>query len=268
MTGDRCPLAAALGRWLAPLALCLAPAAAGAETLVVSRQDCQRLVRHVPAADVAYQPGVDVQGRPVAPADLGGGLDLGLPESYSFDVEIQPLAYAARRRIATERAALAAEQAANSAARQQLDVEAAALAERDATIQAELETASALIIELTGGPNETNPATLAMRTARLDALRTNTLAGPDYVDLQEGLARNRQAQALNQGEAASLAQRRAALDAEAADIAARGLEATTMTVGRVTIDVVTGQASFNGRPLQSDEQAALAAKCREVLGQR
>lgn len=34
---------------------------------------CQALVQYTPSADVAYQPGVDVQGKPVAPADLPGG---------------------------------------------------------------------------------------------------------------------------------------------------------------------------------------------------
>lgn len=39
---------------------------------VVDLSLCQRLTRHVPAADVEYRPGVDVHGRPVAPADLPG----------------------------------------------------------------------------------------------------------------------------------------------------------------------------------------------------
>lgn len=33
---------------------------------------CQTLSRHRPSADVEYKPGVDVKGRPVAPADLPG----------------------------------------------------------------------------------------------------------------------------------------------------------------------------------------------------
>lgn len=40
---------------------------------------CQRLTKHTPSADVAYQAGVDVHGKPVAPPDLssdGGGIDL------------------------------------------------------------------------------------------------------------------------------------------------------------------------------------------------
>nr|WP_255635432.1 hypothetical protein [Azospirillum sp. 412522] len=39
---------------------------------VVDLSLCRRLTRHVPAADVEYRPGVDVRGRPVAPADLPG----------------------------------------------------------------------------------------------------------------------------------------------------------------------------------------------------
>lgn len=40
--------------------------------LVVDPRACQVLERHVPDASVAYRPGVDVNGRAVAPADLPG----------------------------------------------------------------------------------------------------------------------------------------------------------------------------------------------------
>lgn len=43
---------------------------------------CQALVKHVPDADVAYQPGVDVHGKPVVPADL--------PDSSRFQLQ-QPI---------------------------------------------------------------------------------------------------------------------------------------------------------------------------------
>jgi hypothetical protein len=46
-----------------PLLILAAPAAA-------APAGCRELLRHIPAADVAYRPGVDVRGRPVAPADL------------------------------------------------------------------------------------------------------------------------------------------------------------------------------------------------------
>ena len=54
----------------------------------ISRQDCQYLVQHQPAPDVAYQPGVDVHGRAVAPADLGGGSQIQLPETIYIPIEV------------------------------------------------------------------------------------------------------------------------------------------------------------------------------------
>lgn len=40
------------------------------EALAVEKMICQQLYVHTPSADVAYKPGVDVEGKPVAPADL------------------------------------------------------------------------------------------------------------------------------------------------------------------------------------------------------
>ena len=66
-------------------------------TVYVTRSDCQQLVRHHPAPDVAYQPGTDVHGKYVAPADLPGS-DAGklVPDSLHFDVTVNPMAYAGR----------------------------------------------------------------------------------------------------------------------------------------------------------------------------
>ena len=55
------------------------------EAIVITEADCRLLVRHVPAADVAYEPGVDVRGNAVAPADLGAP-EISLPEEISIDV--------------------------------------------------------------------------------------------------------------------------------------------------------------------------------------
>ncbi|MBI3420396.1 MAG: hypothetical protein HY053_09710 [Proteobacteria bacterium] len=41
-----------------------------AAELRIDPKVCQLLTKHVPDADVTYRPGVDVQGRKVAPADL------------------------------------------------------------------------------------------------------------------------------------------------------------------------------------------------------
>jgi len=69
------------------------------EHVTVSGQDCVRLVNrspanHVPAPDVAYKAGVDVHGRPVAPADLpGSGGTYKPPETVEFDYTVNPTAY-------------------------------------------------------------------------------------------------------------------------------------------------------------------------------
>ena len=48
------------------------PAPAGTVEAAITERDCRALVAHRPNDDVAYQPGRDVHGRPVAPADLPG----------------------------------------------------------------------------------------------------------------------------------------------------------------------------------------------------
>jgi hypothetical protein len=72
---------------LAVLTLAATISAAQAE-IAVSRKDCERLVRHEPGPDVAYQPGVDVHGNPVAPADLGGGMQIELPDVIYIPIEV------------------------------------------------------------------------------------------------------------------------------------------------------------------------------------
>lgn len=62
---------------------------AEAETVTISIEECRKLVRHQPSADVAYQPGVDVHGRPVAPADLGSGANVAIPEEVEILVEVE-----------------------------------------------------------------------------------------------------------------------------------------------------------------------------------
>ena len=39
-------------------------------TVQIGDADCKRLVRHVPSGDVAFKPGIDVRGNPVAGATL------------------------------------------------------------------------------------------------------------------------------------------------------------------------------------------------------
>lgn len=80
------------GRLIRVAAIAVFAATAGvsldarASTITVQATDCQRLVRHQPSADVAYKPGVDVNGNPVAPADLPGSVTIKTPTEITFNV--------------------------------------------------------------------------------------------------------------------------------------------------------------------------------------
>ena len=54
--------------------------------LIISDEVCRALVAHEPAADVAYQPGVDVLGRPVVAADLPGAIRFDAPEDFVIPI--------------------------------------------------------------------------------------------------------------------------------------------------------------------------------------
>lgn len=70
------------------IALLVAVAAPAAADVAISERDCERLVKHEPAPDVTYQPGVDVHGRPVASADLNGGNQIELPDVIYIPIEV------------------------------------------------------------------------------------------------------------------------------------------------------------------------------------
>lgn len=56
--------------------------------IIISKNDCARLVQHQPSPDVAYKPGVDVNGRAVAPADLPGSVQIAVPEDIAIDLTV------------------------------------------------------------------------------------------------------------------------------------------------------------------------------------
>ncbi len=73
--------------WSPPPAESSSAAPAHKPAIIMDRAVCRYLPRHVPAADVEYRPGVDIQGRPIAPADLPGGTPL-LPEVIEVAVTV------------------------------------------------------------------------------------------------------------------------------------------------------------------------------------
>jgi len=66
----------------------------GGRTVTVSQADCLKLTKHVPSADVAYKPGVDVRGRAVAPAEIGDGHSgdghsIMPPKNFTVDITVR-----------------------------------------------------------------------------------------------------------------------------------------------------------------------------------
>lgn len=87
----------------AGLALAQQNAAGGSGPLVITitKTDCSRLIQHQASADVAYKPGVDVRGKPVASADADPAraefAKKLIPEVMEFPVTINPMNYGARK---------------------------------------------------------------------------------------------------------------------------------------------------------------------------
>ena len=67
--------------------LCASSAVAQeAPPVMVSAQDCQRIVKHTPRDDVTYKPGVDVYGNPVVPADTAAVTPFKVPDIITMDL--------------------------------------------------------------------------------------------------------------------------------------------------------------------------------------
>ncbi len=67
----------------------LAPVVGRGETITVTAETCAALATYEPAPDVEYQPGVDVNGAPVAPADLGGTPRIEVPRDISVSITVE-----------------------------------------------------------------------------------------------------------------------------------------------------------------------------------
>ena len=76
---------------------------------VISQADCRALATYQPGAGGVkgpdYQPGVDVNGHAVAPADLPGGSTYQLPAKVEFNIAINPISYGTRNANGTQNTA-------------------------------------------------------------------------------------------------------------------------------------------------------------------
>jgi len=74
------PLTLALMISVSPAAFAKDATDGKSENVAVEKLICEQLYMHKPAADVAYQPGVDVNGNPVVPADVPSQAQVMAPE--------------------------------------------------------------------------------------------------------------------------------------------------------------------------------------------
>jgi len=148
------------------------------QSAAVTKTDCQALTTYHAPKGVEYQPGVDVNGHYVAPADVPGGFSYNLPEKVEFDIKINPIDYGQRNRL-----------------QQQIAAAQARLAQ---------------------DPNDT------ASQAQLSSL---------------------------QGQLASLTGK---------------YDNTAVPVGHVVVNTRTGEATLDGKPMQSSQEQYLADLCRKA----
>ncbi len=194
--------------------LLAAPAAAG-QVVTVTVHDCRRVVAHVASADVDYRPGVDVRGRKVAPADVGGGPPIILPDEIAFDITVELRNFLGGPE-ADSRAASAAVTAADEAAAAAVTAESAAVAAEAAAAAAQplSETAAAA-----AAADPTNAAlAAAAATAAADAASVATPAAAARA-------------AADAADAAVIAEDKAAAAQQAADSAAAAGAAAVTAAG-------------------------------------
>lgn len=261
--------------------------------IVITKLDCSRLIRHVPAADVAYKPGVDAKGRAVAPADIpGSGADAIpnlLPDVLEFPVTINPIGYGARNQAQREKAAAAQGQAETSQAKKAAQAQIATLTTQKTALTTK---ATTLATEKTALQTEytTATATLATLQAEVDS-GTRVPSDRTYIKAKWAVPEKQQAvtakqaeidanaaqltsvnnsiatqQAIVDGAPDKTAQYEAAenaADAKLAALSAKGLDSTTMKVGTVRYDMTKGTFTFNDQPLGGAEQEELARACQK-----
>ncbi|HEY1722310.1 MAG TPA: hypothetical protein VGG27_13790 [Magnetospirillaceae bacterium] len=263
------------------------------DAVSVTKKDCQALATYRPTKGVKsadYQPGVDVNGHQVAPADLSGGFQYNLPEKVEFDVRVNPVQYGARnaaeaqvsqtsQAINKNAASLAAAQTKSTQLTQQLATLQATqttLNTQQSNYTAQISAATTQITAATGGSSPTT-SQLATRDAEVSAATAQITGSSGYQSVQSQIAAN----------TASINSTNAAITANNATISAAPTTAsslqtqlttaqgqvaattgkydnTSMSVGHVVVNTRTGEATMDGKPLQGGQDTYLADLCRKA----
>lgn len=276
---------------IAALGLCVLASTAQAQdvTIIVTAKDCARLLRHQPAADVAYQPGIGVKGRKVAPADLpGSGNTLNiLPDVLEIPITISPIGWAERNAAMKRKAAAEtgisdnyhSKKAAEAALatlvteRTALDGQSISLAAELATLTADRATLSADLALLqaqvdAGTLSVADQTYVTTRRAVIGKTREVTAKQSEVTANSSAVTTNSTAQAAQQavidaapGNEAQYSATKSAAEGTLSALSARGLDDSTMKVGTVRYDTLRGLFTFNDQPMGGAEEQALADAC-------
>ncbi len=260
----------------------------------ITKKDCRRLVRHTASADVAYQPGVDVRGNPVVPADASGGFTIPLPDVYEFNITKDLTAYldGPEEQLAADKAAAIA--AEKSVAATDAAVSSAALSLAGAQSQFDSASSAATAAQTAADADPSNTTLAAVAAAAqtsLDTATTNLATTQSAYDATQASASGNDVMgALSNAEAtliaaqamgytqdtaaatASTTATQAATASASADAAALSASETvaksadmSLNIGTVRFNINTGAMTFNGKPLTDASSAELAEKCREMM---
>ena len=234
---------------------------ASAADAVVTKSDCEKLVRFVPAGGVEYKAGEDAYGRPVTPADLNGGPVIKAPDVITFNVQVN-LRNFQRGPEADAQAHSAAVAAANKAA------SAAGLALIAASTAESASTANPDNVALADAAAATRSAATAATAA--------VTAGDKSAAAAEAAASAAAASAAlpSDPDLATAAQAvgTASQDATQANDALNQSFRSAERIGQYLGEPVVGniviknnQVYFNNQPLIQPEEAEVAAACQKLL---
>lgn len=238
---------------------------ADAQRVSISKRDCQRLVQAETGPDVAYRPGVDARGRAVAPADVGGGFQMKIPDVITFDVNIDLRRYmggpkadseaASSAALAADKARIAASEADTAATAAQAAADAAQTAADDASAAADAaEAASDAALAAYRAGTGTRDDYLTALAASQAAEAASVQARSDYQTItalanQASTAAAAAGSATSTATVASQADTAAAAAAAAATAAQASADADVQAAGdaaetaATAADVAAGQAS-------------------------
>lgn len=261
------------------------------DQVYVTKSDCAALVTHHPSADVTYQPGADVHGKYVAPADLGGNdFPRLVPDKIQFPLQINPMNYAQRNAAQQQIAASSTAVVQNSKTLQQANAQKTQLSNQLTSLQSTqsqlatqqqsyvsaLSSGTATIVAATGGANPT-AAQLQQRQTEVQQLTAQTTGSAAYAQVLAAESANSTAITQTTSDIASQNQTITTATANTQPLqdqlttaqgTAAGLQGkydnTALTIARVAVDLKTGQTFLNGQPLTSQQEQIVSAACRKA----